>query len=618
MKSTASSSKRTLLRKNLTRFAPLWGMYLMCLLLGLFMLASDNYPEYWLAHSMAALIKNMPPINAGYALLAALVLFGDLFNSRMCNALHAMPVKRSTFYAANLKAGLLFSLVPTAVMAVIAGVLLNAYCVVVNAWQLAALWWVGTNLQYLFFFGLAVFSVMLSGSRFAAAVFYGMFNFGSMLAFFLIDSLYTPLLLGVVTPLAPFYWFCPVAKLTDMDYARTNVEWKNAYQSEGVGSFTVPTEGWMYLAILAAIGAVLLVLALVLYRRRQLECAGDFLSSRKLAPVFLIVFSLLCASGFYSVFTIFLGYQANGWVMVAAGLVSGWFAALMFLRRSTRVFQPVNFLGLALLAAALGLSLYATKIDPLGIESWVPDAQEVKAVHLDYGYGAGYDAKDPAEIADMLRIHQLALEDHLEGTQEAVNTAPILSDNPEGRRAVPVRLIYHLEGGWTAQRDYTIWLDDEEGDIARHYLSSICAVFGNVYENNGSESHIASRKELLRMAAPAQQITLDSVNLPEEYLTEEAVRSLLEAIADDCEAGTTTQHYGYHAPILSVGENPSHPDAWDVEGFSLWIDFENRSIPLTVFGDCENTMSWLKQTGVLEQVLEKYGHYTLYDWFSIQ
>ena len=242
----------------------------------------------------------------------------------------------------------------------------------------------------------------------------------------------------------------------------------------------------------------------------------------------------------------------------------------------------------------------------------------MKAVHLDYGYGAGYDAKNSAEIADMLRIHQLALEDHLEGTQEAVNTAPILSDNPEGRRAVPVRLIYHLEGGWTAQREYTIWLDGEEGDLAKHYLSSICAVFGNVYENNGSESHIASREELLRMAAPAQQIALDSVNLPEEYLTEEAVRSLLEAIADDCEAGTTTQHYSYHAPILSVGENPSHPDAWDVEGFSLWIDFANRSIPLTVFGDCENTMSWLRQTGVLEQVLEKYEHYTLYDWFSIQ
>ena len=618
MKSTASSSKRTLLRKNLTRFAPLWGMYLLCLLLGLFMLASDNSPEYWLAHSMCSLIRVMPPINAIYALLAALVLFGDLFNSRMCNAIHAMPVKRSALYLASLKAGLLFSLIPTAVMAVIAGVLLNAYCVVVNAWQLAALWWVGSNLQYLFFFGLAAFSAMLSGSRFAAMVFYGMFNFGSMLAFFLIDSLYTPLLLGVVTPMAPFYWLCPVVKLTDMDYARTNVEWKNAYQTEGVGNFTVPTEGWMYLAILAAIGAVLLVLALVLYRRRQLECAGDFLSSRKLAPVFLIVFSLLCASGFYSVFTLFLGYQANGWVMVAAGLVAGWFAALMFLRRSARVFQPVSFLGLALLAAALGLSLYATKVDPLGIESWVPNAQEVKSVHLDFGYGAGYRTEDPAEIADMLRIHALALEDHLEGTQEAVNSAPILSDNPQERRAVPVRLIYHLENGWTTQREYTIWLDDEEGDLAKHYLSSVCSVFGNVYETNGSESHIASREELLRMAAPAQQIMLDSVNLPEEYLTEEAVQSLLEAIADDCEAGTMTQHYSYHAPILNVGENPNHPDAWDLEGFSLWIDFENRSIPLTVFGDCENTMRWLKQTGVLKQVLDKYTPYTLYEGFSIQ
>jgi len=35
MKSRTSFCNKTLLRKNIARFAPLWGIYLLCLLIGL-------------------------------------------------------------------------------------------------------------------------------------------------------------------------------------------------------------------------------------------------------------------------------------------------------------------------------------------------------------------------------------------------------------------------------------------------------------------------------------------------------------------------------------------------------------------------------------------------------
>lgn len=55
-----------------------------------------------------------------------MLLFGDLYNSRMCNALHAMPMRRETLFLTNVVSGLLFSMIPTAVMALLSVPLLNA------------------------------------------------------------------------------------------------------------------------------------------------------------------------------------------------------------------------------------------------------------------------------------------------------------------------------------------------------------------------------------------------------------------------------------------------------------------------------------------------------------
>ena len=92
MKLRTSCFNITAFRKNLTRFAPLWILASVFQALLLLMIVARS------ADLVAAQLADIPgPMalyNLGYALLCAACLFGDLFNSRMCNALHAMPMKR--------------------------------------------------------------------------------------------------------------------------------------------------------------------------------------------------------------------------------------------------------------------------------------------------------------------------------------------------------------------------------------------------------------------------------------------------------------------------------------------------------------------------------------------
>jgi hypothetical protein len=54
-----------------------------------------------------------------YALVCALTLFGDLFNSRMCNAIHALPLRRESWFCTHALTGLCFSVVPNLVFALL-------------------------------------------------------------------------------------------------------------------------------------------------------------------------------------------------------------------------------------------------------------------------------------------------------------------------------------------------------------------------------------------------------------------------------------------------------------------------------------------------------------------
>ena len=167
MKLRTSFFNITALKKDIKRFAPLWGLYTIFQLLFILLLWESEESSARFMNNAPYIMQSMGVLNFAYAGLCALVLFSDLFNSKMCNALHAMPLRREGWYLTHLVAGLSFCIVPNLLGTILASVFLQEYC------YGAFLWLAVSVLQFVFFFGVGTFSMMCAGNRLGAAAMYG-------------------------------------------------------------------------------------------------------------------------------------------------------------------------------------------------------------------------------------------------------------------------------------------------------------------------------------------------------------------------------------------------------------------------------------------------------------
>ncbi len=616
MKSRTSSSNMAF-RKDITRFWPVWAVYLLCHIFMQVILNTESR-EYWRLSTFCQTTMLTGILNAGFALVAALMLFGDLFNSRMCNGLHSLPLRREAWFAAHLKAGLLFSLVPTALIALFVELAMVPGTIIPDAWQIPLYWWANVNLQYVFFFGLAAFCVMCTGSRFASCAVYGILNSFSLLLWVLVDAFYTPLLHGVVTQSRIFQLLCPPYFLTtlhplDTTRTRTGQTYLDAYgveQDEYIGEFMVQWEDWHYAIILAALGVVLLVVARQMYKKRNLETAGDFMAVKWLEAPFQVVFTVLCAAGIQGLFFTFFGFIQSGYTIAVLGLVAGWFAGRMFLERSTRVFKLKNFAGLALLTAVLAGSLFVTKLDPLGIEDWVPGSDGVTSIQMVLSHNTDVITEDPAEIEDFLQLHELALTDKLTAHPDYDDYAysPVQEDEP----LAFISLTYRLKNGWTSQREYYIRPESEAGDIARAYASRLVNVIDR-------KERVKTPDDLRHHIKTVEDVFVGGQVLAKDLITEDFLLALAEAIIADCEAGTMVQSTVYHpepvipAPvpveteIIMADGSVVYTEAASGEMHALHLDMSGLDFHcyMNVYADCENTLAVLESTGIVDVIRQE-------------
>ena len=108
------------------------------------------------------------------------------------------------------------------------------------------------------------------------------------LIYLLVDQLYTPLLHGVVTMSTLFERLCPVYNILSnrsidanrVETGKTYIDSFGIEQQEYIGKFELTPDGWIYAGILAVLGLALLLLARRIYKKRNLERAGDFLAAR--------------------------------------------------------------------------------------------------------------------------------------------------------------------------------------------------------------------------------------------------------------------------------------------------------------------------------------------------
>lgn len=626
MQSRTSFFNGAVFRKNLTRFAPVMALDTLLLVI-MIMLAWSRPGEnrgYYFIDQVSGLISIMGYVNLIYGAVVAQLIFGDLFNSRMCNALHAMPLRRECWFVTNAASGLVYSLIPTAVATLVLLPLLTK-TIFAGAWKLAFLFFLAANLEFICLFGLAVFSVMMVGSRITMVAGYGLLNFGAPICYWLVDSVYSPLLYGVITPNGLAEKLFP---LQYMSRSLVDTDASGIFDSfgrilTGVQATYSLTEGWRSLWWLALAGIVFTLAALILYKHRSLECAGDAVCSRKLIPVFQVLSALFVAVAAEFFLAELVGLDENQevlkYVLLFIGLLVGWFAGKMLVERSARVFQLRSFVGLGILAAVLAASMGLTKLDVLRLDERLPAQEDIESVYLDYN---GATFTDSSDIAKVLQLNKLVLEDRLpynQGSAFVLENGDYVSIQdsqaaywqegdpiPQQRLRDDLTLGYTLKDGRVIRRKYSFWVDSQQGQIAKSLLSRWEAVSTRYTYVNGEKKETLS---LLLNEVDDIYCSLGSGR--NRDFTREQAESLIQAIQADCLAETMAQRSQYHDGIfkyLNYEGTPSEDDS-----VYLSLSCENYGWSICVYPDSANTVRWLRDNGYLDGVT--IGHRSSPRWY---
>ena len=116
MQSKTSFFNRTLFRKNLTRFWPLWGMAsfagsLFPLALLLQLMRRENFYMWNSPLDFTEMYYNVaaygvPVISLLYAVLCAMMVWSYLYNSRSVGMMHTLPIRREGLFFTNFLSGM--------------------------------------------------------------------------------------------------------------------------------------------------------------------------------------------------------------------------------------------------------------------------------------------------------------------------------------------------------------------------------------------------------------------------------------------------------------------------------------------------------------------------------
>ena len=456
----------TLFRKNLTRYWPLWGMasFIGVLFpLVMFMEFSRGFSMEMLEMRevyFTVVGFGVPVISLFYAVLCAIAVWSYLYNARSVGLMHTLPIRREGLFLTNFLSGMAMMLIPYVITGAVTILVTAVFGCFDALGILAAI--AGVIAESFFYFASATVVAFITGNVFALPVLYFIFHFLAVILDFMISTFSTGFLFGlnkeyngVAEWLSPTVYF-----LQKMDVNTTYEEYQTPQGYFSSRLVEVTLDNWHLIAVYAAVGAVLLAAAWLLYRRRRSESAGDVVAVGWMKPVFLWGVTACCAlmggQGLYLMFLQESSYTTLPMIvcMVIAGGI-GYYAARMLLAKSLRVFKG-SFKGLAVLAvlsAALCLTLEA---DLVGVERRVPTAEQMESVTVwvaDNSYTL-YPGTDDVLIGQLRDLHGAVAADkaYIEnfvwayGGEEDRNVSEFNA----------LRITYYLKGGVELYRWYQV------------------------------------------------------------------------------------------------------------------------------------------------------------------
>lgn len=453
MRSGISFFDLTLYRKTVNRFWPLWAVNLVIWLFilplnGLVQLGDDSYGS---SKSLLRFARNVGDcatqwgiIFAVFAgLVVAMAVCSHLYNNRSANFMGSLPIRREGQFVSTYLAGLTILIGPNLLIFLLTLLVETIGGVVM--WVPLLFWLAALCAMEFFFYSFAVCLGQFAGHILALPVYFGIFNFIVIAVYAMFQwvmEFYYFGFSGGFDSEGLVLWFTPIIALFQMDIDVVQ---------ENNGPWITDVEGLWIAGVYAIVAVVLTVCALLLYRRRHLETAGDIVAVKAMRPVFRYGVGF-CAGMFLGWLTDQILSLGEFGLLIAVLIwgVIGCFVAQMLLDKTIRVFK--KWKGCAALVAVFLVIFAVIGFDLTGYETRVPNSANVESVEVygltgypwDSGAGLHVTLTEPGTIEDVVALHQAIVDFGEDG--ERNDYTGYLS----------YRLTYHLKSGGTISRNYHV------------------------------------------------------------------------------------------------------------------------------------------------------------------
>ena len=473
---------RTLFVKNLTRNWPLWA--LASFFGGLFPLAiiseylrhggnslvgGDTATPLDFTYLYYMTVSGVPIVMLGYCILCAMQVWGYLYNARNVGLMHALPIRREGLFVTNCLSGLTMVAIPCAVtgfLAVLASVIMGVFDakgLLVTVLAVAG--------EGFFYFASATAAAFVTGNIFALPMLYFVFHFLASLCDVMISSLSSFLIFGLegqtYTGVVDF--------LSPTVYLLQHVRGDNTYEyvertlpSGGTITDSVMTSVWLtnawVIGVYALVGVGLLAIALILYRLRRSECAGDVIAVGWAKPVFHGGVTAVAAIGggqlLYLLFWNGRDQQGRYTLlplivcMIIAGVI-GYYAAAMLLAKTLRVFKG-SWPGVVATAAACVVLCSSLYFDGFGIAGRIPDNSRLVSVGITVA-GNSYNLYPDADgdlIDEFKDLQRAILAD--QNYVQSFDFGKYMPLDESGVTNEYLRFSYYLKNGLSIDRRYML------------------------------------------------------------------------------------------------------------------------------------------------------------------
>ena len=587
MKSKISFFNAGIFKSMLKRFWPLWTAYFavwfMCLPLPLLVARLQGVKESAVTVVTAAMKTSVEAsVVSGFlmGILAAMAVFGFLYNSRSCGMIASTPVRREAVFCSAYLAGALPVLAANLFIAVLNWLFtlssgIEGACI----FKMNAILFAVNSMEFLIFFSISAFIAMLTANIVALPVLYLIFNFVFLGMEYVVRMLYGMFIFGYSD-----HPDCVLEFMSPLIYLFTRI---GINVNISTGSAAVSLTNWSALLGYIIAAVVFSVTALLLYRKRRMESAGDVIAVNSLRPVFKFCVTACAALCFGLLFfviisTLFTSLSMS-MLVLSAGLIIGafigYFASEMLLKKSFHVFKG-SWKGFVITAVLCIVFAFVCVTDLFDLSSQLPDADDIEMIVCNREAG-GYDVTERSDIEAILDVNKaiIADRDKYEGL-----------DDTDLENTGYVNIRYKLKDGRVICRGYTLLIDDNykayyevlssENIVKDIFTPEVPVTVQNVYS--------------ALFSCPSGSGELNSISLTPE----QAVDFYDNALMKDIESGAKK-------PLISETAETGNNDDGFVTGSYVYIELVSApdtaneedtydSLVIEIDADCTECIAWVK------------------------